>query len=228
MNDFNKLEEIIIYKATSPSGKSYVGFSKNFKQRRNNHIRAALNPNDPYHNEAFKRAIRKYEPENIQWEILEKVKGYDVAHKREIALIEELGTYGSGGYNMTKGGDGCSKEFFTKYTQEEILMNAQSYKYKIDWYEQDRNFLLAAKRIDENLNPSFFNQCCAHFVNKPKIPHNKKWTPELVALEAKKYTSKIEMKESGKGAYAVLNSLKKINPPLYIEATSHMRRRRGR
>ncbi len=51
-------------------------------------------------------AMNKYGIENFKVEMLEEVKDDDKLSDREIYWISELNTYGSAGYNATKGGDG--------------------------------------------------------------------------------------------------------------------------
>ena len=60
--------------------------------------------------------MNKYGIENFIIEELEYVEDENVLSEREIYWIEELGTYGSSGYNATKGGDG-----HTLYDHNEIL-----------------------------------------------------------------------------------------------------------
>ena len=97
------LNTTLVYKATSPSGKSYVGItSTSLRSRQLTHKRDALRYNKKF---TFHSAIRKYGWHNIKWEILEKVDSWELAQKREIFFISELDTYRNG-YNMTLGGDG--------------------------------------------------------------------------------------------------------------------------
>lgn len=51
-------------------------------------------------------AMNKYGIENFKIEELEQVEDQDVLSEREIYWINELQTYGSNGYNASKGGDG--------------------------------------------------------------------------------------------------------------------------
>ena len=51
-------------------------------------------------------AIRKYGIENFIIEELEQIENDDLLSDKEIYWIKELETYGSKGYNATKGGDG--------------------------------------------------------------------------------------------------------------------------
>lgn len=50
--------------------------------------------------------IRKYGIENFIIEELEQIENDDLLSDKEIYWIKELETYGSKGYNATKGGDG--------------------------------------------------------------------------------------------------------------------------
>lgn len=215
--------KISVYRAISPSGKMYIGISKNFEKRKRDHIKSAFNENDRYYDEAFKRAIRKY-GDSLHWEILQEVESYREAHKLEKALIKEFNTYGENGYNMTKGGDGNSKKPYTRYKLKDILKDALRYDCKIDWYNNSRNMYLAAKRIDSNIKPGFMDKCCRHFKPKPRIAPNKVWSSEAVIREAKKYSSLSEMKSNCRnGSYAALNQLKINNVDAYRAATNHMR-----
>ena len=60
--------------------------------------------------------MNKYGIENFKIEELEYVKDNNQLSSREIHWIQELGTYGSKGYNATKGGDGI-----VLYDHNEIL-----------------------------------------------------------------------------------------------------------
>ena len=52
-------------------------------------------------------AFNKYGIENFIIECLEELEDESILSEREIYWIKELGTYGRGGYNATKGGDGA-------------------------------------------------------------------------------------------------------------------------
>ena len=94
-----------IYKATSPSGKSYIGVTNNFARRKASHIRFARNGS----NIVFHTAIRKYGAEAFLWETLIDGLSADEAFALEIRLIAELDlTNRSKGYNMQQGGEHIS------------------------------------------------------------------------------------------------------------------------
>lgn len=61
-------------------------------------------------------AMNKYGVENFIIECLEEVQDESTLSEREIYWINELQTYGSNGYNATKGGDGS-----TLYDYREII-----------------------------------------------------------------------------------------------------------
>lgn len=99
----------IIYKATSKtSGKSYIGVTSNFKQRKIRHKSAAYNvKNDKSSNTYFARAIRKYGFEDFTWDILfktpNKQSAFEIYEKYFIAVYN---TFLGEGYNLTEGGEG--------------------------------------------------------------------------------------------------------------------------
>jgi predicted GIY-YIG superfamily endonuclease len=94
--------QYVVYKATSPSSKSYVGVTNNFKRRKAAHHRAAENGSLLF----FHTAIRKYGAENFKWEILLTSLTEEEAFAAEIRLIQELQlTDKEIGYNLQKGGE---------------------------------------------------------------------------------------------------------------------------
>lgn len=128
---------MFVYKLTSPSGKSYIGKSKDYSKRFDQHITEALNNSD----RKICKAIRKYGKENISLEILEENISEDEACKLEIMYIEKFDTY-KNGYNMTKGGDGIDSE-----TQSKL---------KTNFYQTDKGIEERKRRskvLKEN-NPS--------------------------------------------------------------------------
>jgi hypothetical protein len=106
------------------NGKQYVGKTgysdpvKRFQQ----HLRESRkerNENRPLH-----RAIRKYGEEEFEFKVLEEVSE-EASCQREIFWIDKLNTYGSSGYNATKGGDGKAYLDYDKIINDyKILKNA--------------------------------------------------------------------------------------------------------
>lgn len=115
----------IIYKATLPSEKSYIGKTfSDFEKYKQRHIKNALNNNDKY-SRAFYNAIRKYGPEKIKWEILFRNK----CHINKLNSLEEffIAYYDSmkNGYNMTPGKDGGATWTKVNISKERRIAHGQ-------------------------------------------------------------------------------------------------------
>ena len=92
----------IVYKYTSPSGKSYIGQTSTDRQNREG-------KNGLYYKQctAFYNAILKYGLENFQYEILEKDLSLEEAKELEKFYINFYKTYlPENGYNISRGGEG--------------------------------------------------------------------------------------------------------------------------
>jgi len=96
----------LIYKHTSPSGKSYIGQTSNYEYRSWRHNR------DDNKCRRFAAAIKKYGWENFTHEILADNLTQEEANKLEEHYILDHNTLTPHGYNLTTGGDGkqCSEE----------------------------------------------------------------------------------------------------------------------
>jgi len=106
------MENGIIYKATSPSGKVYIGQTiYTLKYRRRAHIGNSNNKKHRLYNSKFYRAIRKYK-DLIDWEIIQR------APRDKLNIIErkEVAKYNSYrlGYNSDLGGNVRSKDQLKK------------------------------------------------------------------------------------------------------------------
>ena len=111
--------EYIIYLATSPSGKQYVGQTKqSLNVRINGHVYDAKKGEHDY---KFYRAIRKYGIENINFIVIDVVDGRDEANEAEIKYVAEFDTYHNG-YNCTEGGQ-YNNHKNIKYIEGEIIGN---------------------------------------------------------------------------------------------------------
>lgn len=97
-----------VYKHTTPSGKVYIGITKQEPEKRWG------NGNNYCQNRYFHSAIKKYGWENIKHEILVSGLTRSEAEAMEIAEIEKnKSSERKFGYNLTKGGEKAGK-----YTEE--------------------------------------------------------------------------------------------------------------
>lgn len=111
----------IIYKYESPSGKIYIGQTRDEKTRRQTFLREEKD----YAGLKINNARKKYGPESFTYEVLEEIN-----EKNSNKLDEELnklecyyiGLYNSfkNGYNMSKGGDGSTGYKLTEEHKKRI------------------------------------------------------------------------------------------------------------
>lgn len=98
----------IVYKATFPNGKCYIGITtRPLKLRIREHIKDIQKSKFAFHS-----AIIKYGADNVVWEIIDKADSVEELHGKEIYWIDFYQSYTghkpSMGYNRTLGGDGCT------------------------------------------------------------------------------------------------------------------------
>jgi len=103
-----------VYMITSPSGKSYIGLTKNFKRRMQEHKRGDSK------NSLVWVFVDKYGWDNLTKEILHSGLTLEEANKLEEIEILERTTFTPNGYNLTTGGDSF------KVSQESIEKHRQS------------------------------------------------------------------------------------------------------
>lgn len=86
------------------NGKKYVGCTtKGYLQRFKSHLyRSSRNENKEY----LHRAVAKYGEENFQVSLLERCHSAEEMFASEKKWIEHHKSFGSGGYNLTEGGEG--------------------------------------------------------------------------------------------------------------------------
>ena len=98
----------LIYKHTSPSGKSYIGQTKDYDRRCWQH--------QTEHSKcrAFSAAIKKYGWDNFTHEMLVENITEDEANTLEVFYIKEYQAFGPNGYNLTSGGNACVMSDETK------------------------------------------------------------------------------------------------------------------
>jgi group I intron endonuclease len=97
----------IIYKATFPNNKIYIGQTIcDFYKRIRKHLNAAFRSNSNEYNTKIARAIRKYARYVIVWEIIYQNVDIEKLNDLEIQTIKIFNSR-INGYNSTDGGDGC-------------------------------------------------------------------------------------------------------------------------
>lgn len=89
-------DKYLIYKHTSPSGKSYIGQTKDYEQRCKLHQQKGC--------PIFYRAIKKYGWENFTHDILQDNLSLEDANKLEQDYIIKYNTIYPHGYNIRSGG----------------------------------------------------------------------------------------------------------------------------
>ena len=96
----------IIYKASFPSFKVYIGQTKlSLEERIRKHIQSSFNKSHHGYNTKICRAIRKYIG-NIEWAVICKDIRVGSLDKLEIEMIKKFDSRRNG-YNSTDGGNGC-------------------------------------------------------------------------------------------------------------------------
>jgi group I intron endonuclease len=98
----------LIYKHTSPSGKSYIGQTKDYDTRCKRHQQPTSGC------PAFSAAISKYGWDNFTHEFLIEHITEDEANTLEVFYIKEHQSLHPKGYNLTTGGDASSQSTETR------------------------------------------------------------------------------------------------------------------
>ena len=113
----------VVYCHTSPSGKKYIGMSKNVKRR------WEANGKNYKMCTKFYNAIKKYGWENITHEILEENLTKEEAERLEEFYIKEFDTVNNG-YNMLKGVNDVSEDFLLQSCWHKVLFMNWDDEYK--------------------------------------------------------------------------------------------------
>ena len=107
------MKNIVIYKHTSPSGKSYIGQTNNYEKRCRQHI------NNSGGCPAFSSAIKKYGWGSFIHEILDEGLSLREANILEGLRIEEHQSLSPKGYNLKTGGYNSSPSAETRKRMSE-------------------------------------------------------------------------------------------------------------
>ena len=103
------MNNYLIYKHTSPSGKAYIGQTNNLKRRNKLHKYSTGCT-------VFSSAIKKYGFDNFKHEILASNLTIEEANKLECEFISEHNTIYPNGYNLMSGGMNSTHSEKTKQT----------------------------------------------------------------------------------------------------------------
>jgi group I intron endonuclease len=133
-----------VYRHTSPSGKSYVGWTGHGTAARwREHVKAAVEGSPfPLH-----RAIRKHGADAFSHETLEVMTTEAGAKRAEQLWIAELGTFGATGYNATRGGDGTKGRTYRHSPETRAKIAASSRGPRPAWIGARISKALTGKRL---------------------------------------------------------------------------------
>lgn len=144
---------MVIYKAEFPNGKVYIGRTKNFNNRIYQHIwnskRVENNHITMY------RAIRKYKPENIKWEILCECSDIKEMKEKEIYYIKLYNsTLEKFGYNMVCG----DKEIYKKRENFEdgYMVDIIKRKLKSNGHDPEK-YIVIGEKLSEEIKNDYIN-----------------------------------------------------------------------
>ena len=117
---------VSVYVVTGPSGKQYVGVSKNVKRRWHNHVWRARSDRAPH---PFYNALRKYGAEAFSIAVLARFDRVEDALAYEVFEIAARGlTMRSFGYNVSRGGDYDQvdgiRRFWVELRQDPVRLSA--------------------------------------------------------------------------------------------------------
>ncbi len=167
----NNIVNGIVYKATSPSGKVYIGITiTTLKERIRTHlIGVAKGSKIPFH-----KAIRKYKLKNIRWEVIARAKTWNELCKLETKYIKVYDSHNNG-YNLTLGGEGT---FGLKHDEEWCMQNSK-----------------IRKSFFQNPN----NRTMQSLANKRAHEANPKQALEHSKFMRKRFTRKSEREKTAEG-----------------------------
>ncbi|MBN2029419.1 hypothetical protein JW824_04175 [bacterium] len=193
----------IVYKATSPSGKIYIGITiTTLKERIRIHLRSVKKGSrTPFHD-----AIRKYDSKNISWEIIDRATEWKELCELEKKYIRFYDSF-TNGYNLTLGGEGT---YGLKYDEEWCKRNSEIRKKLFQNPENRRMQSLANKKAHQD-NPEQAKEHSKFMLMR----YNKESEREKTAEEMRKYLSdpqnrKIHSIQRGAKSFLVFKNEKYI------------------
>lgn len=145
---------MVIYKAEFPNGKVYIGKTINFEMRKYHHI---WNSQRFEHSHIImSKAIRKYGPDNIKWEIIYECSNVEEMNQKEKEFITLYkSTEHEYGYNMVCGDkqDYQLRENF----QEEYRVDIIKRKLKSNGHDPEK-YVVITEDLSENILTDYSNK----------------------------------------------------------------------
>ena len=145
----------IIYKYTSPSGKSYIGQTTSSIKRKSKHRRESR-----FLKTKFAAAIRKYGFENFKYEILfqseQLTNPQELKELLNIKEIEFISLYDSinNGYNLSIGGKGCLGYKHTEEWKEAASKRMLGNQYSLGFTKSEEE----RKHLSEKMTGHFVSE----------------------------------------------------------------------
>jgi len=185
----------IIYKHTSPSGKSYIGQSINTMEER---LRSHISHTKAGNKSRFSDAIRKYGIENFTSEILIETANENL-NELEIYYIAKFDTYNNG-YNATLGGDSPGYNLSEK-AKESMSKGTKKYWDKMTPEKREEHKINTSKGLSEswkNMDKDSYEKRCNNISESLKGRIEPEWKKEK---HSKRMTGKGNSKAKHIGIY---------------------------
>lgn len=208
------MNNFLIYKHTSPIGKSYIGQTNNYKKRCSSHQISKVSCR------AFSNAIKKYGWDNFSHEILMEDLSVDQANYWECHYIKELNTVSPNGYNLTHGGANgipsletraiWSKQRLGRATSNETkLLLSRKLKGRV-FSEDTRKKISIGLRNSEKFKKAIARVTSSNIGKVVSIEVRKKISEKLKGFKQAEHT-KIKRRESLSGLKRTCETKRKIS-----------------
>lgn len=177
-NMSSKQNGYIVYRHVSPSNKSYIGITKNYKKRCADHQREDSDC------VVFKNAIKKYGWDNFEHHILFEGLTIEEAKTKEKELIIKYSSQVPNGYNLMSGGQGSSHSMETRMKLSKINKERGIKPPRVP---PSKEYLekLSLKKELKNLVKEEFQEKCDYFYPQKTYP------PRPIPDEIKSYVPRI-------------------------------------
>lgn len=155
--------KIGIYKITSPSGKIYIGQSRNISKRWNNYKYLSCKNQTKLYNSFLKYGVEKH-----IFEILE-ICTEDILNSKEVEYVNKIPKYLS--LNIREAGDG------KRMSEESIKIIAEKHRKKITQFDRTGKFIKIWNSITEAAGGNkTLGTCISYALDKPdKTSLNSVW-----------------------------------------------------